>query len=236
MKYLVLLLLPAVALATERPPSNPPVDVTTTVTGGDQLVNAGDMNLDLDAGDTNLNYSGSRAYAFAHGLGGVSISQCMASTQWGSILVSKQRIVLNRWCAAEVYDAKGLYDIAARMRCDIPEVASLFASGTECRVANTVTPPPVHDEPSPVADIPPPTTDAPPGACLLECTQQIEVVHEEIEEVHEEQMGLVVDMAAKIADIEEQQTASVEASSTRRQQRRDYAQQMIEKLNEPTEQ
>lgn len=81
----------------------------------------------------------SKAYGFSHALGDVDINQCLGSTQWGSIIVSKQKLVLNRWCAAEVYDAKGLFDTAAKMRCSIREVRELFDSDSDCIDGNTAT-------------------------------------------------------------------------------------------------
>ncbi len=81
--------------------------------------------------------SGSRSYGFAHSLGDVDINQCLASTQWGTILVSKQKVVLNLWCAGEVFDAKGLPQMAAIMRCDIPEIKRHFTTPAECIAANT---------------------------------------------------------------------------------------------------
>jgi hypothetical protein len=75
--------------------------------------------------------------AFGHALGDVDINDCLASTQWGTILVSKQVVILNKWCAAEVYDAKGLPGMAARMRCDIPEVRKHFNTDNGCIFANT---------------------------------------------------------------------------------------------------
>lgn len=82
----------------------------------------------------------SRAYGLSHSLGDVDINDCLASTQWGTIIVSRQRVVLNRWCAAEVYDFKGLHDMAALMRCGIPEIAEYFGSESACIEANTVEP------------------------------------------------------------------------------------------------
>ena len=83
----------------------------------------------------------STAFGFAHSLGDVDINQCLASTQWGTILVSAQKVVLNLWCAGEVFDAKGLPAMAAIMRCDIPEIKRHFNTQAECIAANTVTVP-----------------------------------------------------------------------------------------------
>lgn len=110
----------------------------------------------LSGGDNTANNSvlneGSRAYAFSHSLGDVDINDCLASTQWGTILVSRQNVKLNRWCAAEIYDHKGMYQMAALMRCGIREIAEHFQTESECIEANTVevsrgTPETSHEEP-----------------------------------------------------------------------------------------
>ena len=88
-------------------------------------------------GDTSVTNS-SKAFAFSHSLGDVDINDCLASTQWGTILVSAQKVNLNKWCAGEVYDAKGLYTMAALVRCDIPEIRKFFEDDASCVEANTV--------------------------------------------------------------------------------------------------
>ncbi len=96
----------------------------------------------LSGGDNTANNSasvgGSDTMAFSHSLGDVDINDCLASTQWGTIIVSRQRVVLNKWCAAEVYDYKGLHHMAALLRCDIKEIGDFFESQEECLKANTV--------------------------------------------------------------------------------------------------
>ncbi len=96
----------------------------------------------LSGGDNTANNSasvgGSDTMALSHSLGDVDINDCLASTQWGTIIVSRQRVVLNKWCAAEVYDYKGLHHMAALLRCDIPEISEHFQTKPECVTANTV--------------------------------------------------------------------------------------------------
>lgn len=117
---------------------------TLAVASGDDIVQSNDMN-NQTTGDLSVEgstFNGGDAFAFAHALGDVDINDCLASTQWGTILVSKQKVVLNQWCAAEVYDAKGMFMMAAKMRCNIPEILGEFASDIDCERANTYTPPP----------------------------------------------------------------------------------------------
>ena len=49
---------------------------------------------------------------------------------------------LDYWCAAEAYDAKGLYQLAGTMRCGILEVRKHFVTREECVAANMRPPPP----------------------------------------------------------------------------------------------
>jgi hypothetical protein len=118
----------------------------SSLASGDKITQSNDMNNqtagNVAIGDTIVDTNvTSEALAFAHALGDVDINQCLASTQWGTIVVSKQKVILNKWCAAEVYDAKGMYDMAARMRCDINEIAKFFDSNAGCVTSNTYIPP-----------------------------------------------------------------------------------------------
>lgn len=101
----------------------------------DRITQSNDSNAQT-TGDVSYNTDGS--FGFAHALGDVDINQCLASTQWGTILVSKQKVVLNKWCAAEVYDAKGLHRMAALVRCDIEEIAKHFTDPAVCISDNTM--------------------------------------------------------------------------------------------------
>jgi hypothetical protein len=130
------------------------------------------------AGDQNVTTGSSNALGFAHSLGDVDINDCLASTQWGTILVSAQKVVLNAWCAGEVYDAKGLPVMAAIMRCNIPEIRSEFDSETACREANTVT--------------------SPPQVVIIDDDH-----YEEEEEYHREQMQMQQDYDERIAQLEQ---------------------------------
>lgn len=133
---------------------NPAGDISIDGTVNTQVVN--DINNattnSLNSANTMNNTGGdvsfsSRAFGFSHSLGDVDINDCLASTQWATIIISRQTVLLNKWCAAEVYDAKGLHVMAGAVRCEIPEINKLFPSNEECRTANTIVPPP----PMPVA-------------------------------------------------------------------------------------
>ena len=144
----------------------------------DRITQSNDMN-NQTGGDISHE---SNALGFSHSLGDVDINQCLGSTQWGSIIVSKQKLVLNKWCAAEVYDAKGLHHMAAVMRCDIPEILKHFADSEHCVVANKWVPKAVIED-TVVAD---------------------DRRDEDEEEWHEEQIQLQQDYDERLAQIEEQ--------------------------------
>ena len=110
---------------------------------GDRITQSNDNNAQT-TGDVNVSDS-SDAVAFGHALGDVDINDCQGSEQWGSVIVSRQYLKLNLWCAGLYYDSVGLHAMAARVRCEIREIGRLFDSPAECRYANTVSAPP--DEP-----------------------------------------------------------------------------------------
>ena len=124
--------------------------VSTALASGDDIrvTQSNDMNNQTAGNVEGSVFNGGDAFAFAHALGDVDINDCLASTQWGTILVSKQKVVLNAWCAAEVYDAKGMYEMAAMMRCNVPAIIAEFDSEAECERLNTFHPPPPMSEPA----------------------------------------------------------------------------------------
>lgn len=213
MRYLILLL-PGIAFASERG-----LDIRQSNDLNNQT--GGDINIDGGSPQTNLNYGGSRAYGFSHGLGDVAIADCMGTQQWGSIIVSRQKMILNRWCAASEYDRMGLFDVAAMMRCTIPEIASLFGSNIECLGHNTVIPVPVSPEPPPVVSAPAPMP-------VEEIVEEVLIV---VEEQHKEQEEMVVELQARVVDLAQEKEAIEEDRQDRREYRRSFAQGIIEKLD-----
>jgi len=99
---------------------------------------------EISTGDVTLNGGKSKAIGLGRSSFDVDINDCRESTSWDTVLVGKQGVRLNPWCAAEVYEAKGLFHMAALMRCDIPEIAKHFATQDECVISNTVTHPVTH--------------------------------------------------------------------------------------------
>jgi hypothetical protein len=109
--------------------------------GGDIDINIEGSPVDLQANPT-TNVTGStyssRALAIGNGLGDVDINDCLGSEQFGTPLYSRQWLELNKWCAAEVFDAKGLNVMAGMLRCEIKEIRKLFDNDTACLDANTI--------------------------------------------------------------------------------------------------
>jgi hypothetical protein len=223
-RTIIILLLPTIAFAGGRE-NEVDVDVGNTVNVGGDTVNVGGDTVNVggatlnssvgdtvvDAGDVALN-SDSKSFAFAHGLGDVDIADCLGSEQWGTIIVSRQYLELNKWCAAEVYDAKGLYQMAAILRCDIKEVKKHFTDPQDCIKANTVEPVVVGIE-----------YKSEPEVIVVEPPQ-------ELQEVHVEQQMALETIEQKLARLERDNRATQNLIRERRQ----TAQKTLEKLeNDP---
>lgn len=102
---------------------------TTEVTVGGTSVGA------MTGGDTSVSTGGNKTYAFAYGMGDVDINEgqnCMGSEQWGTVIVGRQTMELNPWCAALFYELNGKHNFAAKMRCDIKEVRKKYQTDEEC--------------------------------------------------------------------------------------------------------
>lgn len=156
----------------------------------------------------------SLAIGFGHALGDVDIAQCLASTQWDTILMGKQKLVLNNVCMAEFYLANGKWALAAMALCNQKEILGEFDSEGECERAHDFGPPP---PPPPIVETIVPVP-GPPEEC---CTDMNYLQQEEIL-VAQDQIETL-----------EQRLARIERND---QKRRDYAQQTIERLeNDPEE-
>jgi hypothetical protein len=227
-RTIIVFLFPIVAFAGGNP-HNDEVDVDVGVNVGGDTVNVGGDTVNVggasitnqvgletgpttvNAGDVALN-SDSKSFAFAHGLGDVDIADCLGSEQWGTIIVSRQYLELNKWCAAEVYDAKGLYQMAAILRCDIKEVKKHFADPQDCIKANTVEPVIVGIE-----------YKSEPEVIIVEPPQ-------ELQETHVEQQMALNTLEQKLAKLEKDNRATQKLIRERRQ----IAQETLEKLeNDP---
>lgn len=225
-KLLILLLLPmlvfasgddddgAIATATAGADAAATAGATATATGGNLIGG------DLIGGDTSISTGGNRAFAFSHSLGDVDINECIVTKQTGTFVISWQGYDYNVWCMGEVYDAKGLYDMAALMRCDVPLVRGHFSTDAECLVANTM----------PMVSV----ATAPPAAPPVEVVASSE--YRERESEHEGQFEGLVD---RINKMEAEKDANVRRynrdqaeQATLKQADREYAQQTLDDLAE----
>ncbi len=178
----------------------------------------------LSGGDNTANNSasvgGSDTMAFSHSLGDVDINDCLASTQWGTILVSRQRVVLNKWCAAEVYDYKGLHHMAALLRCDIKEIGDFFESREECLKANTVS----------FNEVSRGTPEA-----LLEETEVSDEYADDVEQILSRLSELESrnsELQAEYDALEARRQASIRSARDARNDERAYAQSLLEELSD----
>lgn len=206
----------------------------------------GDVDIDIDGGDINIegspvdlqanpsmNVTGStyssRALALGNGLGDVDINDCLGSEQFGTPLYSRQWLELNKWCAAEVFDAKGLNIMAAKLRCEIKEIRKLFKTNDTCLDANTI-----HVTTAPALEI------APVVASMSSRLDE----HDEDEEQHEKQIEqTALDLATLKRSIENERSARRRYATEQREQAKaeaDYTEQFLEqfkavsKVEEPT--
>ena len=164
MKYLALILLVVSATANasgkhKGPP--PPVAISGAAAGAESIAassanaytgpvtNTVETNPFSDASSFNEMQASpsydneTLAIALATTLGAAAIGDCIASRQWATPIFSQQKVKLNRWCAAESYDRKGLHETAARMRCQIKSIRKMFDTKDECIVANTMNSQPI---------------------------------------------------------------------------------------------
>jgi len=92
-----------------------------------------DVVTGLVGGDTS-------SLAFGRSSFDVDIAQCMGSTSWDTIIVGKQKLVLNHACMAEFYLERGRYDLAAQSLCNIPEELAEYSSEADCELDHDFTP------------------------------------------------------------------------------------------------
>lgn len=75
-------------------------------------------------------------------LGDVDIYGCLGSSQFSVfIFFAKQKLEIDPLCVADGYDKAGKYNLAAQLRCQVPLVAGLDYTGTNCIAANTFSDP-----------------------------------------------------------------------------------------------
>ncbi len=176
--------------------------------GGDDGSTPIDIDIATEVTGPTIGGDSVRSYGIGHSLGDVDINECLGSTQWGTPIFSKQKLVPNLWCRAETYDAKGMYDNAARMRCRIPDILSSYTSETECEREEEY-----HPLPLPIQSKPIVPTSGPPDMVMEQLAEQ-----------------------AEGQNLLEQRVARVETvnriSARKAQERRNYAILIIQKVRE----
>jgi hypothetical protein len=169
--------------------------------GGDvDVVQSNDMN-NQTAGDViggDLKTGGNKALGLSYGMGDVDINEgknCMGSEQRANVLFGKQEIVLNVWCASLFYELNGRHDFAAKMRCDIDEIANKYSSIEDCWSDQDMTPAePLGEGSSGVAD------------AIVDHIDETVVQHDEdLDEVRTQQAGMVAQLDYLTQQLEQAQ-------------------------------
>ncbi len=150
------------------------------------------------------------------GLGDVDINDCYRSYQ---VVVLWQGTQLNWWCVAREYDAIGLHEVAAQVRCDkIKGISKLFDDQESCIAANTLV--------------------AKPQSEVLPAAQE-NIFEDDEEEFHVEQQELYEDLRAKIQNLEHAQDrekarrrAAAEEAAKRQAEQQAYAEELLKELEE----
>lgn len=107
--------------------------VSPAFASGDEITQSNEQDVTV-GGDSGW------GLGIANQLGAAAIDDCMVTHQKNFTIFAYQDGKLNYWCAALHYDAIGLNEMAARMRCQMPEIRKMFEKGDEasCIQANTV--------------------------------------------------------------------------------------------------
>lgn len=110
---------------------------TPVFASGDDITQSNDMN-NQTAGDVSQAIGGdsSKSYGLGFALGDVDINDCLVSKQTNIVVVGWQGYDYNVWCMADGFDQKGLFDMGAKLRCQIPPIRNLFATEQACMDAN----------------------------------------------------------------------------------------------------
>ena len=175
------------------------------------------------SGNSNNIAFDSKAYVMgSHSLGDVDINQCIVTHQKGSFVVSWQGYDYNLWCMGEVFDAKGLPQMGALMRCDINEIRRHFPDDGACLAANTVVPAPLA---------------LPASADELDYHQEQErfmfeqqLIHEESEEENRRSHDDLAALTARLDSYERGARAAKREQDERDDEQRAYAQATLEDL------
>jgi hypothetical protein len=105
--------------------------------GGDTVVGVDtSVSTELSGGDTSVSTGGNRALALSNNMGDVDIADCLGSTQFGTPIFSKQKLVINNVCLADFYMKMQRYELAAMALCNVPGILKEFQSEEDCEQAH----------------------------------------------------------------------------------------------------
>lgn len=173
--------------------------------------NHGGSDVDVTTGGSNSDSSVSNSVrdssrAFGFGLGDVDINDCRYSVQ-GPL---SQWTRTNWWCVAREYNALGLHEAAARVRCEkVGGIAEMWDSIDACIEANTI--------------------KTPTNELIL---TEPERHYEEEQEFHEEQQMLYADLQSSIENLQMQSEQNKRLAAKKQQEDKQYAQQMLQELEQ----
>lgn len=174
------------------------VDVDVDVTTGGTNVDVGGSTLnggDMIGGDTNVSTGGNKTFAFAYGMGDVDINEgqnCYGSEQWGTVIVGRQTMELNAWCAALFYELNGRHERAAALRCTIKDIKNThpyYGDEMACIEGETLMP----DEPMVTGEAPAeiPVEDYIGEQIQMAVDDEISSAHEQVEYRMAQQQNLI---------------------------------------------
>jgi hypothetical protein len=195
-----------------------PIDLTNTNT------NTADATNELL---NNIGGNSTRSLALAGGnLGDVDIDAgaCLGSEQYSIfVLFARQSLKRDLLCIADTYDRRGAHDLAAQLRCRVPEIAALDykALGTTCFAANKF-----HVEP-PATTPPPLATSSPePDPDDIEDDDEHhgddELIHQTAQQLADLKVGLERERSAR--------QAYARKAAEQAQADADYSRQVLQKL------
>lgn len=173
----------------------------------DSSVNV-DASNTVDSSVSNSMSNSSRSMGF--GLGDVDIAQCYRSYQF----LVWQDTKINPVCLADSYDAKGLHHMAAVIRCDVKHIRKHFDSDEACVQANTVRRVEFPD---------------PPISFMEELVEQ-EVAERTVQ--MQQQQAYISDLESRLNRMEQSNKAAARTAAQKRQEEREYAQQLLKELED----
>jgi hypothetical protein len=159
---------------------------------------------------------GNRAYALGMGSLDVAIGQCMGSTAWAILFVTKQKLTENHWCQAEVMYRLGFYDAAARIWCVKTVLGELYTDEAEC--LDTLSTVSVQEE-----------NTAPPLPDLSFIEELADEEEQHVQQINEQQ-AMLVELAGELDSLKNTRQRIVRDFQQREAERKRYAAEALKRL------